>query len=157
MKSKKKTPKKKRTNKAGYILIYSPNHPFPTEGQYIFEHRLVLEDWLRTNKPDHPALVEVDGTLYLRRKWRVHHWNEVKYDNNLDNLHPVSSIGEHNRIHTIRCLTKYLETLDEEAKARWKGAMVRGMAIKKKLREKKKREAAEMDMYISAKEAFSKI
>ena len=60
-------------------------HPFASNG-YVFEHRLVMEDRMRREVPDHKFLVEIDGKRYLRREIQVHHRNESRVDNCPDNL-----------------------------------------------------------------------
>jgi len=60
----------RKFDKNGYILIYCPTHPFNVGG-YIFEHRLVIEQ-------------HVDR--YLKSYELVHHHNEVKTDNRIENL-----------------------------------------------------------------------
>jgi hypothetical protein len=73
-------------NSYGYVLIYSPNHPHPNhqKGKYVFEHRLVIENYLKR---------------YLKIGERIHHINGIKDDNRLENLKLFSSQGEHFKIH----------------------------------------------------------
>ena len=79
----------------GYVLIlYRKEHPFKNNQGYIYEHRLVMEQWLRKNEPNHPALIEIDGIKYLRRNWIPHHVNEIRNDNRLENL-KVMTLSEH--------------------------------------------------------------
>lgn len=82
----------------GYILVYSPDHPFCNKNKYVFEHRLVLEKHLRETDPDHRSLIEVDGALFLRKTWISHHKNEDKQDNKIGNLEP-KTIKMHRRKH----------------------------------------------------------
>jgi hypothetical protein len=70
----------------GYIYRYVQNHPFKINGRYVFEHRLIMEQWLRENEPNHPALIEIDGKKYLQKGWAVHHINWKKNDNWIENL-----------------------------------------------------------------------
>ncbi|HJT49789.1 MAG TPA: NUMOD3 domain-containing DNA-binding protein [Nitrososphaeraceae archaeon] len=69
----------------GYILIYSPLHPFATIEGYVREHRLVYEQF-------HKCCI---------LPWAdIHHKNGVKTDNNIENLEPKSRkqhIGLHSR------------------------------------------------------------
>jgi len=80
----------------GYILIYAPQHPFPTQGKYVYEHRLVMEKKLGR---------------YLTSDEMVHHKNEIKNDNKEKNL-KVLLRGSHTRKHKLgkncpHCGTKY--------------------------------------------------
>ena len=69
----------------GYILIYSPEHPNANASGYIFEHRLIMERYL--------------GRL-LKSNEYIHHINEDRADNRIENLKLVSK-GEHTKIHKI--------------------------------------------------------
>ena len=55
----------------GYILILKPEHPFADKQGYVFEHRLVMEKYLGR---------------YLHCKERIHHINEIKDDNRIENF-----------------------------------------------------------------------
>ena len=55
----------------GYILIFSPNHPFAQNTGYILEHRLVMEKKIGR---------------YLTKEEVVHHINGAKDDNRIENL-----------------------------------------------------------------------
>ena len=69
---------------AGYILIYSPAHPFRNSRNCVFEHRLVMEKHLGR---------------YLTPEEVVHHENEIKDDNRIENLRLFSGVGKHNKYH----------------------------------------------------------
>lgn len=72
---------------AGYRYMSLPDHPLAEHsGPYIFEHRVVMEQWMRRESPDHAFLVEVAGEKYLRPEIHVHHINGVKADNRRHNL-----------------------------------------------------------------------
>jgi len=84
---------------AGYILEYCPDHPFAVK-RYVMQHRLIAEAHLRERDPSSPFLVEVDGERYISPKADVHHDNEVKDDNRLENL-VVMWKGDHARHHIL--------------------------------------------------------
>jgi hypothetical protein len=67
----------------GYILVYCPDHPYARNSRYVAEHRLVMEKHLGR---------------YLEPKEYIHHKNEIKDDNRLENLQLVS-YKEHYIIH----------------------------------------------------------
>lgn len=81
----------------GYILIWSPEHPYASNGR-VFEHRLVMERHLRETDPDSPNLILLGDQLYLRREIEVHHRDEVKSNNGIGNLRPLTK-AEHARLH----------------------------------------------------------
>lgn len=66
----------------GYVRILTPDHPKNIRG-YAYEHRLVVEKYLNR---------------YLESWETVHHINEIKEDNRLDNLF-LCSHSEHSALH----------------------------------------------------------
>jgi hypothetical protein len=66
----------------GYVRVLRPEHPANIKG-YIYEHRALIE--------------EVLGR-YLKSWESVHHINEIKADNRLENLF-LCSQQEHSAIH----------------------------------------------------------
>lgn len=65
----------------GYVIIYSPDHPYINCNHiYVYEHRLVMEKHLGR---------------YLTRKERIHHINRIRTDNRLKNLILFASASEH--------------------------------------------------------------
>lgn len=70
-------------NPNGYIMVYSPHHPNPIAGNYVLQHRLVMEKHLGR---------------FLNPKELVHHINGIKDDNRIENLQLTTS-SEHTKIH----------------------------------------------------------
>lgn len=66
----------------GYVRVLMPDHPSNIKG-YIYEHRAVIEHYLRR---------------YLNKWETVHHINEVKSDNRVENLF-LCTHPEHSAIH----------------------------------------------------------
>lgn len=66
----------------GYVRILMPDHPANIKG-YIYEHRAVMEAYVNR---------------YLNQWETVHHINEIKSDNRLENLF-LCSHSEHSAIH----------------------------------------------------------
>jgi hypothetical protein len=78
-----------RKNKAGYVMIYSPNHPMK-KGSYVMEHRLVMEKHLGR---------------YLKPEELVHHKNGKKDDNRIENLE-IMSWEDHTRTELVNGYAK---------------------------------------------------
>ena len=76
----------KASHSDGYLYISAKEHPFGGKSGYIFEHRAVMETWMREDAPDHRFLIEIDGGKYLSPAVHVHHINHVRKDNRRDNL-----------------------------------------------------------------------
>lgn len=66
----------------GYVRVLRPEHPKNIRG-YAYEHRLVMEEYLQR---------------HLEAWETVHHINEIKTDNRLDNLF-LCSHQEHSALH----------------------------------------------------------
>ena len=73
----------RRKDRYGYVLIYNPNHPFCLSGNYVFEHRLIIESQIER---------------YLTPKEVVHHRGDVD-DNRPHMLMAFSSNSAHKRFH----------------------------------------------------------
>lgn len=99
-------------NYKGYWEQSRKNHPFCNNKGYVKEHRLIMEEHLRETSPDHPSLVEIDGTKYIRPEWVVHHTTEDKTCNNPDDL-DVMKNEEHSRLHMVRYQRAVRDTKNE--------------------------------------------
>lgn len=82
----------------GYIMETVREHPFGGVRRTVMQHRLVLEEHLRTTKPASEFLVRVGDELYLRPDIEVHHINGIKDDNRVENLQPMTK-AEHTALH----------------------------------------------------------
>lgn len=83
----------------GYVLIYKPEHPYANGDGNVFEHRLVAEKYLLNDENS----VVIDGTRYLSPEYEVHHKNENKRDNSVENL-IVLTKAEHRSLHNTEDL-----------------------------------------------------
>lgn len=81
----------------GYVLLWAPEHPFASNGR-VFEHRLVVEQHLRETDPGCGLLLLLGDQLYLRPDIEVHHLDEVKDNNAVENLLPLTK-SEHATLH----------------------------------------------------------
>jgi HNH endonuclease len=85
------------THRDGYIYELCPEHPF-ARCRYVFQHRLIVERYLRENLPKSNCLVKFGNQLYLDQSLAVHHVNGDKTDNRIENLQVMTS-SEHQKIH----------------------------------------------------------
>ncbi|MCK4793513.1 MAG: HNH endonuclease [Desulfobacteraceae bacterium] len=70
----------RRKHGDGYVQIFSPNHPCKDKNNYVLEHRLVMEAHI--------------GRSLLPTEV-VHHINEVRDDNRIENLMLFPNNGAH--------------------------------------------------------------
>ena len=80
----------------GYKLIRSLDHPFKNCDDFVFEHRLIAEQYLLTNENS----IEIDGKRYLSPDFIVHHIDFNRLNNAVDNL-KVMKLDEHTRFHVL--------------------------------------------------------
>lgn len=85
-----------RISSYGYILVRRPDHPFANCDGFVFEHRLVAEQFLLTDENS----VEIDGKKYLSPRYDVHHIDGDKQNNNPSNLQVLTK-GEHRHLHAL--------------------------------------------------------
>lgn len=67
----------------GYVLVNCPEYPFAKNGKYVFEHRLVMANYL-----GHP----------LSKDECVHHLNGIKDDNRIENFE-LTNNSSHRKKH----------------------------------------------------------
>ena len=79
----------------GYLYLSVKGHPFTSNGNYVFEHRLVMEQWMRESAPNHKFLVEINGTKYLNPDISVHHIDGNKRNNKPKNLLACTNSSHH--------------------------------------------------------------
>lgn len=76
----------------GYILVYSPKHPFARKSGYVKRSRLVME--------------KIIGR-YLKPAEIVHHINNIRDDDRPKNLHLFKNGNEHSHFHQLNKLVQH--------------------------------------------------
>lgn len=108
---------------SGYLKVYMPNHPCSDKDGFYWAHRLVAEKYL--------------GRI-LRLEEVVHHINEIKGDNRIENMIVFEDNGAHRRFHMQRRTTYKITRMKNRANiyASYKnpdlGIVLYGPAYKKK-------------------------
>jgi len=90
----------------GYVLSYCPKHPSANQDNYLPEHRLIVEAYIGR---------------YLDRKEQVHHINEIKSDNRIENLMVFPSHSEHMKFHAKIRQFGLTNSIKRQIRDRWKG------------------------------------
>lgn len=86
-----------RISTYGYRMILDRNHPRSSKSnKYIFEHILVVEQNYKSF--DLNCFYKKDDKFYLKKKFEVHHIDENKLNNSLNNL-SILSKSEHIKLH----------------------------------------------------------
>nr|DAW84355.1 MAG TPA: HNH endonuclease [Caudoviricetes sp.] len=87
----------------GYLLEYCPGHPYPHDKSNkttrVLQHRLVVER--NSNMFDDSYFEVIDGWKVLKPEYDVHHINEDKQDNRIENLQ-VLLRSEHSTYHNLQ-------------------------------------------------------
>ena len=96
-------PTHKAKLKAGYKLIHSPNHPNAVKG-YVLEHRLIVEKKIGRK---------------LKKEEVVHHINDNKTDNKIENLMLFPTNKEHIKFHTKLRQFGITNPIRRQIKERW--------------------------------------
>lgn len=78
----------------GYRKIRKLDHPFKDCNGFVFEHRLVAEQYLLTEENS----VVIEGKKYLKPEYDVHHKDENRLNNNPSNLQVLTK-KEHRTLH----------------------------------------------------------
>jgi hypothetical protein len=94
---------KETISNLGYVLEYCPGHPKPcdksVQGSRVRQHRLVIER--NHDKFDPKYFENVNGWIVLKDEYDVHHINEIKTDNRLENLQ-ILTRSEHTTYHNTK-------------------------------------------------------
>ena len=92
----------------GYVFIYKPDHP-NSKKCYVQVHRLVVENYIGR---------------FLKSKEVVHHINEIKDDNRIENLMLFKNNPEHMKFHTKIRQFGITNPIKRQIENRWKSLKV---------------------------------
>lgn len=95
--------KELKITKMGYVMISVPNHPF-AKNNYVYEHRLNIEKKLGR---------------YLKKSEVIHHIDEDKSNNEIDNLMPFKTQKLHAKFHTKIRQFGITQPIKTQIKNRW--------------------------------------
>lgn len=103
-------------DKDGYILIKRPHHPFANARGYVQLHRLIIEQSLT---------IKLGFPIYLLPYWVVHHHDNNKQNNSLQNLevmnkrtHDSLPKVDFSKRNCVRCKSNKTYT-DRQNQPRW--------------------------------------
>ncbi len=98
--------KEKKIDKKGYVFIYKLDHKYSkTKRGWIPEHRAVVEDFIKRR---------------LKKGECVHHLDENKENNKIENLMLFKSHREHAKFHVRVKQFGFTNPILREIKNRWK-------------------------------------
>ena len=97
----------KKITTYGYIQTRNLNHPFKDKQDFVLEHRLIAEKYLLNDENS----IEINGKRYLSPKYCVHHIDENKQNNNVNNL-KVMKKEVHSSFHATNRNTKKVAKCD---------------------------------------------
>lgn len=84
----------RRISPYGYILVRVPDHPFRMYDDFVFEHRLIAEQYLLNDTNS----IVINGKKYLKPELDVHHIDHNKKNNDPSNL-KIMTKSEHSFLH----------------------------------------------------------
>lgn len=83
-----------RISQYGYILVRREDHPFKNCDGFVFEHRLVAEQYLLTPE----TTIIINGKKYLSPDYIVHHKDHNRKNNDVSNLE-IMTLSQHMHLH----------------------------------------------------------
>lgn len=92
-----------------YIYEYCPNHPLCNKDGRVRQHRLIIEKNYQLFNSEYFELVS--NFFVLKEIYDVHHINEIKSDNRIENLQ-ILTRSEHTTLHNASGVLKQGELLE---------------------------------------------
>ncbi len=99
--------------KSGYILIRRPDHPAAGKSGQVYEHRVIMEQHLGR---------------FLQSEEVVHHKNEDKSDNRIENLELTTHPNHQRHHHTGQLEQRTRQSVPEILERRSRGELVKNIA-----------------------------
>ena len=81
-----------------YIYEYLPSHPKCSQTGRVRQHRLIIEQNYKLFNPIY--FEEINNIFVLKDDYDIHHINEIKTDNRLENLQ-ILTRSEHTSLHNL--------------------------------------------------------